>query len=162
MIPSLRRTYLIVLAACTAMMISALVMQYWLEMEPCPLCATQRVFVVLIGFVGLLAWLQYPGRFGRRLYSVVGLCFAAIGGAVSGRHLWLQSLPEDQVPTCGPGLSYMFETLPVLDALSLLFAGDGNCADVVWRFLGLSIPGWTLVCFAGLAGLLVWQYVRDK
>ena len=27
----------------------------------------------------------------------------------------------------------------------LVLEGDGSCAEVVWTFLGISIPGWTLV-----------------
>jgi len=32
-----------------------------------------------------------------------------------------------------------------------LLRGDGNCAEVAWTFMGLSIPGWTLVVFVGFA-----------
>ena len=66
------------------------------------------------------------------------------------RHIWLQSLPEDLVPACGPSLSYLLDTVPFFEAISVLLQGDGNCAESVWSFLGLTIPGWTLVAFIGL------------
>jgi disulfide bond formation protein DsbB len=77
---------------------------------------------------------------------------------VSGRHVWIQNLPADQVPSCGPGLSYMFENFPLSKTIEAMLSGTGECADVLWTFLGLSIPAWTFVAFAALAiwNLLIW------
>jgi disulfide bond formation protein DsbB len=71
--------------------------------------------------------------------------------------VWLQNLPADQVPECGPGLEYMLNAFPLTEALSLVFRGSGECADVQWVFLGLTIPGWTLVIFTAFTifGLLL-------
>lgn len=143
-------------------MATALIMQYQLEMEPCPLCTTQRFFVIAVGILSLVAFIHNPPSLVRRIYCSVGIIFAIIGGGVSARHVWLQHLPEDQVPACGPGLSYMFETLPFWDALSVLFQGNGNCADVVWTFLGLSIPEWTLICFATMVIMQVFIWARKS
>lgn len=161
-LPSTRITFFLAFAACTAMMMVALIMQYVFVMEPCPLCITQRVFVILAGITALIAGLHHPQKLGTRIYAVVGALFCIVGGGVSSRHVWLQSLPEDQVPTCGPGLSYMFDALPFQDAVALLFAGDGNCAETGWTFLGLTIPAWTLVCFIGLTCIFIWQFVRKN
>lgn len=160
-LPSIRQSFFLIAAACCSMIIAAMIMQYTLDMEPCPLCISQRVFVILAGLIAVAAALQNPQQLGRKIYSVTGLAASLIGGGISSRHLWIQNLPEDQVPTCGPGIGYMFETLPIWDALSLLFAGDGNCADVVWRF-GLTIPGWTLVGFVGLGTVFIWQFLRKS
>jgi len=159
--PSIRRTFLLIFAACTAMMVGAMIMQHVFEMEPCPLCITQRIFVVLAGLIAFFAWIHNPLHLGRRIYAGLGLLLSLCGGGVSARHVWLQSLPEDQAPTCGPGLNYMFDALPFMDALSLLFKGDGNCAEVTWRF-GLTIPGWTLVCFVLLVLVFIWQLIRKN
>ncbi len=159
-LPNIRLTFLLVFATSVAMMIAALIMQYVFDMEPCPLCVSQRVFVILAGVIALIATIQTPGVTGTRVYSSLGFIACAVGGGISARHVWLQNLPEHLVPTCGPGLSYMFDALPFLDALKLLFQGDGNCADVVWNFLGLSIPAWTLICFIGLAIIFIWQGIR--
>ena len=77
-----------------------------------------------------------------------------LGAAVSGRHVWLQGLPADQVPECGPGLAYMLNTFPLSRAIRETLTGSGECASVDWIFLGLSMPGWALLWFIGL-GLLV-------
>lgn len=121
-----------------------------LYLDPCPLCITQRMFYVGIGlfaFIGLCSmkinWLQ------RLAAALMTLC--ALGGiGTAGRQVWLQHLPKDQVPECGPGLQYWLENEPWLQTLSLLFKGDGNCAEVVWTFLGFSMGEWSLAWFVAL------------
>lgn len=142
---------------CLALLGTALYFQHVMGLEPCPLCIIQRLFVIALGAVMLVAAIHNPAHLGRRLYGGLILVLAALGAGVAGRHVWLQSLPADQVPACGPGLEYLLETFPLTDALRLVFEGSGECAEVQWTFLGLSIPGWTLLVFIGLAvvGLLL-------
>lgn len=123
-------------------------MQYGRGLEPCPLCMTQRVFIVLAGLIALLGALHNPGRAGTYVYASLTLIAAVAGGAFSTRQVYLQHLPADQVPACGPSLSYMLETFPLNQTLKAMLSGDGNCAEVMWSFMGLSIPAWTLVAFA--------------
>lgn len=129
-------------------------LQYFEGLEPCPLCITQRFFLLLSGSLGLLALLHNPSVLGTRIYSAIGTLTAAAGAGFASRQLYLQSLPADQAPACGPSIDFIFQTFSFTDALSILLRGDGNCAEVVWRFLGLSIPGWTAIVFSGLA--LAW------
>lgn len=127
-------------------------LQYIEGLEPCPLCITQRFFLLCCGLVALAALLHRPGsRLGTQIYAYLGTFVALVGSGFSMRQLYLQNLPEDQVPACGPGIGFIFETFPLMEALSILLRGDGNCAEVVWTFLGLSIPAWTLLAFIGLA-----------
>jgi disulfide bond formation protein DsbB len=136
-------------------------MQYQMDMKPCALCITQRIFVVLAGLFALFAFVHNPVSLGRKIYTSLGGLSAVIGGAFSARHLWLQSLPEDLVPACGPDLEYLLDTFPLMEALDVLLQGDGNCAEVSWTLLGLSIPAWTLLAFAGLLAINVWQALRQ-
>jgi disulfide bond formation protein DsbB len=122
-------------------------MQYVLDMEPCPLCMTQRVFIVLAGLIALLAFLYNPSGRGVAIYGSLTALAAAAGSSFSIRQLYLQSLPPDQAPACGPSVAYILETFPLNKALTLMLKGDGNCAEILWSFLGISIPGWTLVAF---------------
>ncbi len=132
-----------------------------MELIPCPLCITQRVFIVAVGLVGLLGFIHNPSGWGRKIYGGLGALLAIIGGGFSSRQLYLQNLPADQAPACGPGVGYLLENFPLMEALSVLLRGDGNCAEVAWTFLGVSIPGWTLVAFIGLMGFNIWQIVRQ-
>jgi disulfide bond formation protein DsbB len=92
--------------ACAAMMGFALVAQHGLKLEPCPLCVMQRIAVISLGIMFLLAAIHDAGPVGARFWGIVTASVAAAGAVVSGRHVWLQSLPPDQVPECGPGLDY--------------------------------------------------------
>jgi len=128
----------------------ALYMQHQMGLEPCPLCLMQRMafmaigLVCLIGLVLKFSWL-------RKLCAGLISLSALVGIGLASRQLWLQSLPEDQIPTCGPGFDYMVSTFPLFKALSLILSGSGECAEVQWTFLSVSIPGWSLMFFVGFA-----------
>ncbi len=149
---------LALLALCA--MLFAWFLEYQVGLNPCPLCMTQRVFVIAGGIVALLACLHNPSGWGRRVYGLLCAAIAAGGGAVAGRHVWLQHLPPDQVPACGPSLEYMLETLPFKDTLSMVLMGDGNCAETHWTLLGFSIPEQTLMLFVAILALNLWQTLR--
>jgi disulfide bond formation protein DsbB len=147
-------------AACVGAMAAALFLQHVEGLEPCPLCILQRVGVIAAAVFFLLAGVHNPGPAGQRLYAGLAGLSAIGGGAVAIRHLWLQSLPEDQVPACGPGLEYMMDVFPLQEVLSMILQGSGECAEESWRFLGLTIPGWTLLVFVGLLAVALVQLFR--
>ena len=147
-------------AVCCGLMGFALFAQHVLLLDPCPLCVFQRVAVISIGIIFLVAALHNPHGAGRIVYGVLLALAAGGGAAVAGRHAWLQQLPPDQVPSCGPGLDYMLDTLPFTEVLSKVFRGSGECAEIVWQFLGLSMPGWVLVWMIALGGAGLWNNLR--
>ncbi len=144
-LPERRILNLLGFIACAGLMAYALISQYFLELAPCPLCVFQRIGVIAMGVVFLLAALHNAGRVGSLVYSVLLLLAAGGGGGVAARHIWLQNLPPDKVPACGPGLDFMLDQFPLGEALKMVFSGSGECADVIWSFLGLSMPTWVLI-----------------
>lgn len=121
-----------------------------LYLDPCPLCITQRMFYIGVGLCAVLGFFIINRAWIQRLLATL-MAVSAIGGIVTaGRQVWLQHLPKDQVPECGPGLQYWLENEPWLNTLSLLFKGDGNCAEVYWTFLGFSMGEWSLAWFVVL------------
>ncbi len=159
MLPTPRFTNLAIFVICAIAMAVAYYMQYQMNLEPCPLCMTQRIFVMAVGGIALVGYIHASAP---KFYSILTLLSACFGGGFSLRQLYLQSLPPEDAPACGPGLGYMLENFPLMKALEVMLKGDGNCAEVVWTFMGLSIPGWTLVLFIMLAGTSVWQLVRSR
>ncbi|PLW68514.1 disulfide bond formation protein B [Pseudohalioglobus lutimaris] len=131
-----------------------------LNLAACPLCMTQRAFVVAWGLIALIAVIHNPRAIGNRIYAWLCAASALGGAAIAGRHVWLQHLPPEQVPACGPSLGYMLETLPFTETLSIVMMGDGNCAETMWTFMGLSIPEQTLILFVITAGICLWQAFR--
>lgn len=136
---------------CASLMAFALFVQHGLGLVPCPLCVFQRIAVIATGAVFLIAGLHNPGNVGARIYAVFLIVVTGLGAAVAGRHVWIQSLPPDEVPACGPGLDYMLEFFPLTDTLKMVFEGSGECAKIDWMFLGLSMPAWVFIALTGLA-----------
>lgn len=134
--------------------------QNHLQLEPCYLCITQRVFVIAIALVCAFAVWHNPGQRGQKTYASISIILAVIGSYFSLKQLWLQGLPEDQVPACGVPVDYLFDVFSLSEALSHLLKGDGNCAEVQWQLLGLSMPGWVLVAFVGYVLLGIFQLIR--
>ncbi len=142
--------------ACAGLMAYALYSQYQLMLDPCPLCIFQRVAVIALGLVFLLAFIHHPLGWGRQIYALLVLAASATGAFVAGRHVWLQNLPPDQVPSCGPGLGFMMESFPLLEVFEMVLTGSGECASVDWSLLGLSMPAWVLIAIGvlGVFGVL--------
>ena len=134
--------------------------QFYLGLEPCPLCIFQRLALFALGVVFLLATVHNPGKRGARVYGVLIGLVAATGAGVAARHVWLQHLPPEQAPRCGPGLDFLLETLPLSETVREVLTGSGECAKVDWTLLGLSIPEWTLPLFLGLGVLGVFANWR--
>lgn len=133
--------------------------EHGMGMEPCPLCVLQRMSLIAAGIVALLATIHNPAAWGRRAYALIAMIPTMAGIGVAGRHVWLQSLPKDRVPECGPGYDFIMETFPILDAMKIIFKGSGECAETHWQFLGLSMPGWALVIFAGMSLVLLYLLI---
>lgn len=150
---TIRTWFFIGFLCCFSMLAVGAYFQFVEEMEPCPLCISQRIAIFLTGLTFLIAALHNPRNKGHQRYSIIATFFALAGASISARHVWLQNLPPEEVPECSPGLSYIFDNFPLTETLNLMLNGTGECADILWTFLGLSIPGWTFIAFIGLAGL---------
>lgn len=145
---SFRVQFLAGFAACFALVAYALHTQINGGLLPCPLCIFQRVAFAALGVAFLVGGLHAPrGSAGRRAWGLLAALVAVAGGAIAARHVWLQHLPSDEVPACGPGLEWMLETTPLAAVVREVLTGSGECAEVDWAFLGLSMPAWSLVWF---------------
>jgi protein dithiol:quinone oxidoreductase len=161
LLPPRRVAYFLAFGVCAGLIAYAFYLQYVMGLEPCPLCQVQRGCVIAMGLVFLVAGYHNPGRGGATVYALLQLLLGGAGIAVATRQVWLQSLPKDQVPSCGMGLNYMLETLPFTEVLQKIFEGSGECAEKGWEFLHLSIAGWTLVFFVAMIVTAIAAIRRD-
>lgn len=160
---SFRAQFLSGFVVCLALLGAALYTQYYQNQIPCPLCTFQRGAFALLGVVFVVGGLHAPRKSGgRAAYGVLGLIPAVIGLGVAGRHVWLQHLPPERVPACGPDLAYMMEAFPLGAMLRQVLTGSGECAEVTWRLLGLSMPEWSLLWFAVLTVWLLAAAFRSR
>lgn len=139
-----------------------LFLQYIKHQDPCPLCMVQRVIFMVILALFALAALHGPRRIAERIYAVLIVFFSLLGVAVASRHIWIQYLPKDQVPACGPGLNYLLDTFPLAEVFKELLHGSGECAAKGWTFLTLGIPEWSLLCYLALGAWAVLIAIKPK
>lgn len=159
-LPGRRAVNLGAFVVCAALMAYALYAEHVLLYMPCPLCVFQRMAVIVLGIVFLVSGLHAARGWGRYVYAALAGLGALAGIVVAGRHVWLQSLPPGAIPACGPGLDTIMERFPLLEALELVFRGSGECANVDWQFLGLSMPAWVLIWFVVLGAIGLWNNLR--
>lgn len=139
----------------------ALYLEHVQGLEPCPLCVFQRVGLIALGIFSLIAFIHNPiSNTFKRIYTFLGTAGILWSVGVAARHVWLQHLPPDQVPSCGPGLDYWLDTLPLKSVFQQVLQGSGECALIDWTFLGQSLPVWSLVFFSLLAIISLWQLFR--
>ncbi len=159
-----RIAFLLGFLICVALLGYALYAEQKLGLEPCNLCILQRVAFVWMGLWFLVGGLHAPKGGGRWAYVVLVCLGAVFGVAVAVRQIWLQSLPLDQVPACGASFPILMQQLkmhaiPFARFAEIMLRGDGDCARVTWRFLGLSMAGWTTIWYVLLG---VWALLPRR
>ena len=148
---------------CAGLLAYALYVEHVMFLMPCNLCILQRVVFIGIGLLYFLACFKPAQYWGRKLFGVLILITTACGIGLAGHHVRMQGLPPELVPDCGPSLQMMLENSSIWEAVSSVLKASGNCADIQWEFLGLSMPTWTLICFIGLfIYTILWMFLKIK
>lgn len=146
--PTNRMIFSSIFMICASLLGFGLYLEHSRDLEPCPLCIFQRIAYIIAGIISLVAAIHNPRKLFERIYISLMLITLFGGVGIAGRQVWLQHLPEDKVPECGPGLEYMLGAFPFADALQMILSGSGECAKVQWTFLSFSIAEWSMVCFS--------------
>ncbi|CAN5730008.1 disulfide bond formation protein B [soil metagenome] len=128
-------------------------LQHVVGLEPCPMCIVQRYALVLVAIFTAVG--SATARRGLQLFGTLLALVSAVGGAyTAAQQSWLQWYPPEVV-SCGRDLYGMIETFPLKRALPMIFRGGGDCSQIDWTFLGLSIANWSFICFVGFGLLLL-------
>ena len=147
---SFRSQFLLGFVVCAALLGYAFYVQFQLDIQPCPFCIFQRLAFAALGLVFLLGALHAPrAPGGRRAWSLLAFAAATVGAGYAGRHAWVQLHPP-AFPSCGPGLNFIVEQNSWLGAARKVLLATGDCSNIDWQFLGLSMPMWCLVFFVAL------------
>ena len=132
----------------------ALLSQYVLGWQPCPLCIMQRIFLVLTmtaGFVVVAFW--------KKATLLIYALFAAAGASVAGYQSWLLFQPP--APECGSGGLgwYLWQFTEKFPATTWLLDAPGNCQSTEYSLMGVPLPIVSLFFFVGLT-MLAWACAR--
>ena len=144
---STRTCFTIGFAVCAGLLGFALYLQYFANLEPCPLCMLQRVAFIILGLVCLAGAIHGPAPTGNRIYAGLAAITAATGAGLAARHVWLQYNPP-QFASCAGDLYSQLERLPLGRVIANAIRATGDCAKVDWTMLHLSIAEWSLIWFA--------------
>lgn len=156
-----RTAYLLGFLASFGLVALALVIQTQYKLEPCPLCISQRIVLMALGVLFLIATIHNPQKpIWVKLYALLQILTALGGAGVAIRHWYLQVHKDEMLVDCGVGFDYMFENFPLQKALTLVFRGTGDCAAIDWTFLGLSLPQLALLAYLGLAAYALYLLKR--
>lgn len=142
-----------------ALLAGALILQYGFGLHPCPLCIMARGVVIALLILYLLASIICSPQRTCRGVGIVGLLLTLAGIAVTARHVWILHLPPELVPDCSPSFNYLMKTFPLNQALMIMFKSSGECAGQHGTFLGVTLPGWTLLAFVGYFFANIWATI---
>ncbi len=151
----MRVLFLFILLSCIGLLGYAQYLQHIEDLLPCPLCVAQRVAYWLMGLIALLAFLHNPKVIGRRLYGFLMTAFALTGAIIAARHSWLIRYPESFECGISPEEAFL-NSLPISEWWPGMFEANGDCTDVDWEFLSLTIPDWSLVAFVTLGIIAIY------
>lgn len=154
--------YLLGFVACFGLVGLALAIQTHYQLNPCPLCISQRMIFMGLGVLFLVAAFIKPASILSKLFTLLQVLTALGGVGVAIRHWWLQAHRGEMIADCGVGFDYMFENFPLQKALKLVFRGTGDCAAIDWTFLGLSIPQMALIAFVSMAAYAIYLAKLNK
>ena len=146
MISGKRIVFLLIFLICITVIGYALYLQLVINLLPCPLCIAQRIAYWLVGLTAIFAFIHKPRGLGRQIYYSFITVFSLIGLVLALRHSWIIRYPESF--QCGISAEEEF-----LNALSIanwwpsMFEANGDCADVKWEFMSLTIPSWSVIFF---------------
>ena len=160
--PIVRIVFAAIAVVCASLLAYGIYyLQEELGLEPCPMCILQRYALIAVGVTALVTAIHGPRAWGLKVYSGLIVLFSLAGAGVAARHSYLQHFPP-KVETCGSDLDFLVSNFPLVQALPKIFAGTGSCSKVDWKFLGLSIPEWTLVWFAIFAAAAIWAIFANR
>lgn len=141
------------------LVILSVIIQENFNLEPCPLCITQRVIFLASGITFLLFYFKSINKILELLVlgiiNLTGLIFAF-------RHVLIQRKVINIPAECGIDLEYMFDNFPLREVFELIFRGTGDCSEIDWSFLGLTIPEWSAIWFLILMAMTFTIYKRNS
>jgi protein dithiol:quinone oxidoreductase len=146
-------TILFLIVAPLCLLGFGFVLEYFVDLVPCPLCIVQRFFFFGIAVVALGAWMSK--NIHNKAIGVLTSTLAIVGGAVAARQVWLQHLPQPMEST---GCAVSFGSF--LDTVLYSLGGRGNCSVVDWTFIGFSIAEWSLLWFVIFFCIGVYLYIH--
>ena len=141
-----RRAWGLLFVSALSLEMGALYFQHITDLRPCIMCIYQRTALFGVMFAAMPAMLF--NNFITRLIGYVGWGISAIWGLlIAIEHVDIQTAVNPFFATCEfvpnfPSWAPLHEWLPTI------FGATGDCGDINWSFMDMSMPQWMIVVFA--------------
>ncbi len=142
------------------LIMSAIFIQTQYNLEPCPLCITQRIIFIIIGCVFLSFAFFKVTKLIKVTHVILLISINCVGVIFSVRHILIQSGWIVVPAECGIDLDYMFDNFPLNEALNLLFRGAGDCSQIDWVMFGVTLPQLALIWYLIFIMLTIFIYKK--
>ncbi|PSU95319.1 disulfide bond formation protein DsbB [Photobacterium kishitanii] len=147
-----RLAWLLLLLSIIFFESSALFFEHVMNLAPCVMCVYERVAMMGIGIAALIGLMAPKNGLLRWLGLAVWGYGAYRGLELAYQHVGFQFNPSP-FATCDLFVKFP-SWAPLNHWAPWMFEAYGDCAKIVWGFLGLSMPQWLVIIFA--ANLIVW------
>lgn len=146
-LPESRLPWLFLALITFSLEAAALTFQYGFDLAPCIMCIYQRTAVLGLFFAGMIGTVA-PKQFFVRLLAFIVWGISAIWGyLLANEHLAMQQ-NTDPFAFAGCAFEPNFPSfMPLHHWFPWFFEATGDCGQISWQFLGLSMPAWMEVIF---------------
>ncbi len=155
--PTFRILFLLGGIATVAVLGFAYFLEYYFDLNPCPLCYLQRYLLWSIMILFALGALQNCLNWGRYIYSAGIMFISTLGILLASRHLWLQYFisATDITSTCMAGFETMLKFKPLLEVLKDVLTTSQECTKIDFTLLTIPLSGWSFLGFMGIICFVV-------
>lgn len=141
-----RRAWGLLFVSALCLEISALYFQYVMDLRPCIMCIYQRTAVFGIMFAAMPAMLV--NNLITRIMGYTGWGISAIWGLlIAIEHVDIQTAVNPFFATCEFVPNFP-SWIPLHEWLPNIFGATGDCGDINWSFMDMTMPQWMIVIFA--------------
>lgn len=146
---SSRGAWLLLLCCCITFQLCAVYFQHMMGLRPCVMCVYERVAMFGVLFSALFGLLAH-GRLATRLLALTTWFVSSVWGTLlSYEHVDYQLNPSP-FNMCDIFVNFP-DWAPLNKWVPAFFEANGDCADIVWQFLDLSMPQWLVIIFGCMA-----------
>lgn len=155
-----RQSWLLLAVIAAVFEATALYFQYAMDLAPCIMCIYQRTAMLGVMFAGIVGAIGAPNVFARVAAYALWLVSAIWGYLLAKEHLVMQTTTDPFAFVCEFEPNFP-SFMPLHEWLPSFFAATGDCGNIDWQFMNLSMPAWMEVIFMAMSAVAIFTLVMS-
>jgi disulfide bond formation protein DsbB len=142
-----RKGWTILSLSFFSLFLTAIFFQYYMNLEPCVMCIEERMLILSLAIFSLIPIIN-PKIIPLRIIGYLGIILISyIGYDLAAEHVLLQKGEGGFMETCSiyPRVP---SWLPLHEWFPSLFMPTGNCGEISWTFMNITMVEWLKHIFA--------------